>query len=121
MANKYHISPEASSLLAEIQEQEDLLLTLPDSEKKLELLNRLSAQKEQLSCGPNCQFCGPSFTGTDEEEPEDPIIKQIASNFQIQPPMNKKVVAGVIIIAAIALTVIGIKMWRKSSAKAIEA
>jgi hypothetical protein len=117
VSRKHHISQDANRAIDELVEQRDKVERLPDSDRKFNLLDRIDSKLEELQCGPECSFCGEAaFTGDDDDEnPSDPIIQRIANQFQILPQMNKKVIAGVLIVASIAITVIAIKMWRKAS------
>jgi hypothetical protein len=109
-------SSEMNAALRELEQQRDVVQRLSDSERKFELLERIDTMIEDASCGPECSFCGDaSFSGSDEpDEITDPLIDSIAKQFQIIPNMNKKVIAGVLIVSAVVLVVIGIKMWRKA-------
>lgn len=117
MKHKVHISEEANKMVEQLLDQRERIEALPDSDKKFELLDRIDANLDQLQCGDHCSFCGDAaFTGDDDDDSaSDPIIQKIATKFQILPNMNKKVIAGVLIIASIAIAVVGIKMWRKSA------
>jgi hypothetical protein len=102
----------------ELLAQKSKVESLPDSDRKFELLDRIDSSLQELECDEHCSFCGESsFTGDgkNDEHSSDPIIESIAKQFQIIPNMNKKVIAGVLIIASIAITVVAIKMWRKAS------
>lgn len=106
-------------MIIDLEDERSFVMSLPDSPKKDELLERIDEALNQLNCGPDCSFCGDAgFTGRggndDVQQVEDPLISSIANQFQIITPMNKKVVAGILIVSAVVMVVIGIKMWRKA-------
>lgn len=120
------ISNKKAQAIHELKEERARLVKMPVSRRSKNLIERIDEVVHDLQ-GNEVQYvseckCEAAFANQVDDTDEittDPVITDVFNNFSNPIKtivMNKKVIAGVIIVAAVVLAVVGVKMWRKQSA-----
>lgn len=116
--------------LKELRAEETRLLNTPVSKRSKELLANIRSliaaieneDSHDNSC--ECGYCEKNEAAFAEElkvrdehdeEVEDSAIESVYNKFSNTISMNKKVIAGLLIVTAIVITVVAVKMYKKAS------